>query len=222
MGIYYAAVEAFDPEGQTQMEDDGIYGGEARFLVLEAEDLFEALTTLANSITVNGLRLTRILHAGAVEDFDDEMLPFEVDIDGMVEVAQESGEICVSDAHVFEPDEAEGPASGVFAVCIDAFDADWADEDEDGYAGHYQLVVIKAATADDALQMLVDGFSQEGILILSLEGLVDAAAFPFDSYEFEFEDDDAVAEVKESGGMILSNAYAYPPEAEAEVRRLDS
>lgn len=88
MGTYYAAVEAFDPEGQALMEDDGIYGGEARFFVLEADDLFEALSTLSNSITVNGLRLTRILHAGAVEDFDDEMLPFEVDIDEMVEVAQ--------------------------------------------------------------------------------------------------------------------------------------
>ena len=222
MGTYYAAVEAFDPEGQALMEDDGIYGGEARFFVLEAEDLFEALSTLSNSITVNGLRLTRILHAGSVEDFDDEMLPFEVEIDEMVEVALDSGEICVSDAHVFEPDEAEGAATGVFAVCVDAFDPDWAEEDEDGYAGHYQLVVIKAATADEALQTLVEEFSGEGILILALEGLVDTAAFPFDSYEFEFEDEDPVGEVKATGGMILSNAYAYAPEAEEEVRKLDS
>lgn len=82
--------------------------------------------------------------------------------------------------------------------------------------------MIKAATATEALQTLVEEFSNEGILILALEGLVDAAAFPFDSYEFEFEDDDPVGEVKSTGGMILSNAYAYAPEAEKDVRKLDS
>lgn len=223
MGTYYAAVEAFDPEGQALAEDDSIYGGEARFFVLEAEDLIVALATLADSIAENGLQLTRVLHAGAVEDFDDEMLPFEVEIDGMVDAAVQSGEICVSEAHVFEPDESEGDATGVFACCIDAFDPQWADEDEGDYAGHYQLAVIKAATAADALHLLLADFAAEDVQILSLEGLVDAAAFPFDGYEFEFEEDDAIAEVQDQGGMILSNAYAYPPEAaEEDVRRLDS
>lgn len=221
MGTYYAAVEVFDPEGQAQLPEDTAYGGEARFFVLTAEDLSEALVTLANSITVNGLRLDRILHAGSVEDFDDELLPFEIDIDGMVETATASDEICVSEAHHFEPDETEGKGTGVYAVCIDAFDMEWADEDEGDYAGHYQLAVIKANSAGEALQTLVEAFESEGILLLALEGLVDAAAFPFDAYEFEFEDEDFISEVQDQGGMILSNAYAYAPEAE-EARRLDS
>ena len=222
MGTYYAAVEAFDPEGQSLMEDDGIYGGEARFFVLTADDLIEALAALADSIATNGLRLDRVLHAGAVEDFDDEMLAFEIDLDGMVDAALESSEICVSEAQVFEPDETEGQSTGVFACCIDAFDPEWADEDEEDYAGHYQLAVIKAPTATEALQLLISEFAAEGIMILSLEGLVDAAAFPFDGYEFQFEEDDVLAEIDDIGGMILSNAYAYPPEPVETVRRLDS
>ncbi|MDZ4391545.1 hypothetical protein [Cypionkella sp.] len=219
MGTFYAAVEVFDPEGPVNMPDGAEYGGEARFFVLTAEDLSEALATLANSISVNGLRLDRVLHAGAVEAFDDEILPFEIDIDGMAETAQGSGEICVSEPHPFEPDESDGVASGCYAVCIDAFDMEWADEDEGEYGGHYQLAVIKAETAAEALQQLVEDFEAEGIMIISLEGLVDAKAFPFDAYEFQFEEDDAVSEVLEQGGMIVSNAYAYPPEA---PRKLDS
>lgn len=221
MGTFYAAVEAYDPEGPVNMPDGSAYGGEARFFVLTAEDLPEALATLANSIIANGLRLDRVLHAGNVESFDDEILPFEVDIDGMAETAESSGEICVSEAHMFEPDETDGPGSGVYAVCLDAFDMEWADEDEGDYAGHYQLAVIKAASAGEALQTLIEDFDAEGIMLLSLEGLVDAKAFPFDAYEFEFEEDDAISDVLDQGGMILSNAYAYPPETE-EVRRLDS
>lgn len=219
MATFYIAVEAHDPEGQANMPDGATYGGEARFFVLQAEDLADALMVLSNSIVVNGLRLDRILHAGNVESFDDEMLPFEIDIDEMVTAAQTSGEICVSEPHPFEPDETDGTGSGVFAVCIDACDPEWADEDEGTYAGHYQLAVIKAETATEALQMLVADFEAEGIILVSLEGLVDAEAFPFDGYDFEFEEEDAVGDVLEEGGMILSNAYAYGPQ---EPQRLDS
>ena len=55
MGTYYIAVEAHDPEGQANMPDGAIYGGEARFFVLMAEDLGDALTVLSNSMVVNGL-----------------------------------------------------------------------------------------------------------------------------------------------------------------------
>lgn len=213
MTIYYAAIEAFDPEGQANMPDGATYGGEARFLVLQGESLADALATAANSLAVNGLRLDRVLHAGSVQDFDDEMLPFEIDIDAMAEAAAQSGEICVSEAHPFEPDETDGKGSGAFACCIDAFDGEWADEDEGEYAGHYQLVVIKAASAVEALQELVETFDAEEIQLLSIEGLVDAEAFPFDGYEFTFDEEDPVGDVLEQGGIIVSNAYAYPPEA---------
>lgn len=219
MGTYYIAVEAHDPEGQTNMPDGAIYGGEARFFVLMAEDLGDALTVLSNSMVVNGLRLDRILHAGAVEAFEGDVLPFEVDIDEMVQAARTSGEICVSEAHPFEPDETDGTGSGVFACCLDVCDPEWADEDEGTYSGHYQLAVMKAETATEALQMLVNDFDAEGIILVAIEGLVDAEAFPFDGYEFEFEEEDAVGDVLEEGGMLLSNAYAYGPQ---EPQKLDS
>ncbi len=219
MAIFYIAVEAHDPEGQNAMPEGEIYGGEARLFVLQAQDLADALAVLSNSMVVNGLRLDRILHAGNVEAFDDEMLPFEVDIDEMVAAAESSGEICVSEAHPFEPDETDGTGSGVFACCIDACDPEWADEDEGTYAGHYQLAVIKAETATEALQMLVGDFEAEGIILVALEGLVNAEAFPFDGYDFEFEEEDAVGDVLEEGGMLLSNAYAYGPQ---EPQKLDS
>ena len=222
MGIFYAAVEAFDPNGKADMDDEMEYGGEARFFVLEADNLSEALAVLSNSVQANGLRLDRVLFAGDAEDFDPEVVPFEVDMDEMVAAAKESGEICVSEAHAFEPDETDGTLSGVYACCIDAFDPEWADEDEDEYAGHYQLAVIKAETAAEALQMLVEQLAAEDISLLSIEGLVDAAAFPFDAYEFTFEEEDPVSEALDAGGLILSNAYAYPPEAAEEPRRLDS
>lgn len=220
MGTYYAAVEAFDPQAEAPEGLD--YGGEARFFVLTADELGEALATLSNSIAVNGLRLDRVLHAGAVEDFDAELLPFEIEIDEMVETAEASGEICVSEAHPFEPDETDGEPSGVYAMCIDAFDPDWADEDEGEYAGHYQLAVVKADNATEALQMIVSAFDDEGIQLKAIEGLVDQRAFPFDAYEFEFEEEDAVSEVGETGGIILSNAYAYSPEQAEQPRKLDS
>lgn len=219
MGTYYIAVEAHDPEGQNAMPEGALYGGEARFFVLMADDLGDALMVLSNSIVINGLRLDRILHAGDVEAFDDEILPFEVDIDEMVEAAQSSGEICVSEPHPFEPDATDGTGSGVFACCIDACDPEWADEDEGAYLGHYQLAVMKAQTATEALQMLVAEFEAEGIILIAIEGLVDAEAFPFDGYEFEFEEEDAVGDVLDDGGMILSNAYAYGPQ---EPQKLDS
>ena len=222
MGLFYAAIEAFDPQGQVEMQDEMDYGGEARFFVLEADTLSEALAVLSNSMQTNSLRLDRVLFAGDVEDFDDEVVPFEVDLDSMVAAAKESGEICVTEAHAFEPDETDGTLSGVYACCIDAFDPEWADEDEEDYAGHYQLVVIKAESAAEALQMLVEELAAEDISLLSIEGLVDAAAFPFDAYEFTFEEEDPVSEVLDVGGMILSNAYAYPPETAEEPRRLDS
>jgi hypothetical protein len=222
MGTYYAAVEAFDPNGAAEMQDEMDYGGEARFFVLEADNLSQALAVLSNSVQANGLRLDRVLFAGDAEDFDEDVVPFEVDMDEMVAAAKESGEICVSEAHAFEPDETDGTLSGVYACCIDAFDPEWADEDEDEYAGHYQLVVIKAESASEALQMLVEELAAEDISLLSVEGLVDAAAFPFDAYEFTFEEEDPVSEALDAGGMILSNAYAYPPEEAEEPRRLDS
>lgn len=219
MAIFYAAVEAHDPEGQNAMPEGDIYGGEARFFVLQASDLAEALMVLSNSMVLNGLRLDRVLHAGNVESFDDEILPFEVDIDQMAAAAAAGSEIVVSEAHPFEPDETDGQGSGVYAVCIDACDPEWADEDEGTYSGHYQLAVIKADSAAAALQMLVEDFEAEGIILISLEGLVDSNAFPFDGYEFEFEEDDAISEVLDEGGMILSNAYAYGPQ---EPQKLDS
>lgn len=222
LATYFIAVEAFDPQGQSLMPEGAVYGGEARMFVLTAEGLTEALTTLANSMVVNGLDLRRILHAGAVEAFDEEMLPFEVDLDGMVEAANASGEICVSEAQPFEPDQTDGTGSGAYACCIDAFDMEWADEDEGTYAGHYQLAVIRADSAAEALQIMVEDFDAEGIMIVGIEGLVDAEAFPFDGYEFEFEEEDAIGDVLEEGGMILSNAYAYGPQEEEEARRLDS
>lgn len=221
MPTYYAAVEAFDPEGQSD-EDDLDYGGEARFFVLQADSLSEALVTLAGSVQANGLRLDRVLHAGDTEHFDPEVVPFEVDLAGMIAAASETGEICVSEAHVFEPDTTDPAASGVYACCINGFDMEWADEDEGDYAGHYQLVVIKAETATQALNMLVQDFDAEDIALFSLEGLVEAAAFPFDGYDFEFEEEDPVADVLEQGGIIVSNAYAYPTESVEQVRRLDS
>jgi hypothetical protein len=219
MPCYYAAVEVYDPEGPALAEDGMSYGGEARFFVLQAGDLSEALAALNGSILEHNLRLMRILHAGGVEQFDDEMLPFEVEIDSMVETAESTGEICVSDAHVFEHDETDGTESGVYAVCIDAMDPEWADEDEGEYAGHYQLAVIAAPSAGDALAQLLGDFAAEGISLLGLEGFVDAAAFPFDAYEFEFEEEDPVSEVQDVGGVILSGAYSYGPEA---PRKLDS
>ena len=53
-----------------------------------------------------------------------------VDLDGMAETAAQSGDICVSEAFVFEPDAAEPAPGGVYACCVDAFDPDLAEEDE--------------------------------------------------------------------------------------------
>ena len=214
MGTYYAAIEAFDTEAQAAMPDGEIYGGEARFFVLQAENLSDALAVLSNSVQANGLRLDRVLFAGNAEDFDADVVPFEVDIEGMTATALETGEICVTEAHVFEPDETDPTLSGVYACCIDAFDPDWADEDEGDYAGHYQLAVIKAGSASEALQIMVEELVGEGIELLSVEGFVDAAAFPFDAYEFTFEEEDPIAEIQDDGGMILSNAYAYTDQPE--------
>ena len=189
--------------------------------MLQAESLSEALAVLSNSVQSNGLRLDRVLFAGNADDFDADVVPFEVDIEGMTATALETGEICVTEAHVFEPDETDPTLSGVYACCIDAFDPDWADEDEGDYAGHYQLAVIKADNASDALQLLVETLGEEGIDLLSVEGFVDAAAFPFDAYEFTFEEEDPIAELQDDGGMILSNAYAYTDQPEP-PRKLDS
>lgn len=221
MGTYYAAIEAFDVEAQAAMPEGEIYGGEARFFVLQAESLSEAMAVLSNSVQANGLRLDRVLFAGNADDFDADVVPFEVDIEGMTATALETGEICVTEAHVFEPDDTDPALSGVYACCIDAFDPDWADEDEGDYAGHYQLAVVKADTATEALQLLVETLAEEGIDLLSVEGFVDAAAFPFDAYEFTFEEEDPIAEVQDDGGMILSNAYAYTDQPEP-PRKLDS
>lgn len=219
MPNYYAAVEVFDPQGPNQAEEGEEYGGEARFFVLSCDDLGEALDTLNTSITGHNLVLTRILHAGLAEDFDDEMLPFEIDIDTMVQTAQEGGEICVSEPYVFEPDPSEGAPSGVYAVCLDVFDPDWAEEDEEEYAGQYQLAVIAAPSASAALAMLLSDCAGHGLTLQAMEGLVDSKAFPFDAYEFEFDEEDPSLEVKSEGGILWSNAYSYPPEA---PRKLDS
>jgi hypothetical protein len=219
MPNYYAAVEVYDPQGPNQAEEGEVYGGEARFFVLHCEDLAEALDTLNTSIAGHNLALMRILHAGLAEDFDDEMLPFEIDIDAMVQTAEEGGEICVSEPHVFEPDPSDGAPSGVYAVCLDVFDPVWADEDEEEYAGQYQLAVIAAPSAAEALAMLLSDCASHGLNIQALEGLVDSNAFPFDAYEFEFDEEDPSLEVKSEGGIIWSNAYSYPPEA---PRKLDS
>ena len=219
MPCFFVAIEAYDPEGPNLAEEGIAYGGEARFFVLQAGDLGEALAALNGSIIEHDLRLMRILHAGAVADFEEDMLPFEVEIDQMVETAEATGEICVSDPHIFEPDETDGVETGVYAVCIDAMDPEWADEDEGEYAGHYQLAVISASSAAEALALLIGAFQQADIMLQGLEGLVDAAAFPFDAYEFEFDEEDPVGEAQDEGGLILSNAYAYQPEP---PRKLDS
>ncbi len=219
MPAYFATVEVFDPEGPNQADATEVYGGETRLFVLSAGDLAEALTVLNGSIAGHDLTLMRVLHAGAAEQFDDDMLPFEVDIDEMVETAEAGGEICVSEPHNFEPDPADPAPSGVFAACLDLFDADWADEEEGEYAGHYQLAVIAAPTAAEALAMLLSDCAAHDLIVQGIEGMVDAAAFPFDAYDFEFDEEDPVGEVLDEGGMIWSNAYSYPPEA---PRKLDS
>ena len=104
MPCYFAAVEVFDPDGPVQADEGLVYGGETRFFVLTADDLGDALNTLNASIASHGLALMRVLHAGLADDFDDEMLPYEVDIDMMVQTAEDRGEICVSEPHIFEPD----------------------------------------------------------------------------------------------------------------------
>jgi hypothetical protein len=219
MPCYFAAVEVFDPDGPAQAEEDLVYGGETRMFVLTANDLAGALDVLNSSIINHGLALMRVLHAGLAEDFDDEMLPFEVDIDAMVQTAEERGEICVSEAHAFEPDPTDDAQMGGYAVCLDLCDPDWADEDEGEYAGHYQLAVIAAPSAAEALAMLLADCAAQDLLLQGIEGLVDANAFPFDAYEFEFDEEDPLGEVQDSGGIIWSNAYAYPP---APPRKLDS
>jgi hypothetical protein len=219
MPCYFAAVEVFDPDGPIQAEEELAYGGETRFFVLTADDLGGALNTLNASIASHGLALMRVLHAGLADDFDDEMLPYEVDIDAMVQTAEERGEICVSEAHIFEPDPTDDTDMGVYAACLDLCDPDWADEDEGEYAGHYQLAVIAAPSAAEALAMLLSGCSAQDLVVQGMEGLVDANAFPFDAYEFEFDEEDPVGEVQDTGGIIWSNAYAYPP---APPRKLDS
>ena len=50
MATYYAAVEAFDPAGQDLLPEDAAYGGEARFFVLQAEDLAQTLLVLADGV----------------------------------------------------------------------------------------------------------------------------------------------------------------------------
>lgn len=219
MPCYFAAVEAFDPDGPNLAEEGEVYGGETRLFVLDCTDLSEALETLNGSIASHGLALMRVLHAGPAEAFDDDMLPFEVDIDAMVQTASEGGEICVSEPHPFAPDPSDGAPTGVYAVCADLFDPEWADEDEGNYAGHYQLAVIAASDAAQALAMLLSDCGAHDLILQSLEGLVEANAFPFDAYDFEFDEEDPTSEVLDEGGMIWSNAYAYPPEA---PRKLDS
>jgi hypothetical protein len=221
MAIFYAAVEAFDPQNELRMTS-GNYTSELRLFVLTADDLADALSTLASSIQANGWRLDRVLQAGHVDSFDEDSLPFEVDMEGMVAAALQSGEICLSEAHMMEDEEADVAPATAYATCVEAFDMTWADEAEGEYAGHYQLVVIKADSASEALQILIEDFEAEEIVLLSIDSLVAAEAFPFDAYEFEFEEEDPIAEVLEQGGMIVSNAYAYPPEEAEEPRRLDS
>ena len=67
--------------------------------------------------------------------------------------------------------------------------------------------------------MLLSDCAAQDLVVQGIEGLVDANAFPFDAYEFEFDEEDPVGEVQDTGGMIWSNAYAYPP---APPRKLDS
>lgn len=208
MATYYAAVEAFDPAGQDLLPEDAEYGGEARFFVVQAEDLAQTLVVLADTIAANGLQLTRVIHAADTDRFEEDLLPYDIDLAGMIVAASESGEVCVSEAQIFEPAE-EPAASGVYACCIDAFDPEWADEDEGRYAGHYQLAVIRADSATEALVELVGTLEADEVHLLLLEGLTDAASFPFNAYDFAFEDENPVAEVLETGGVILSNAYAY-------------
>lgn len=219
MPCFYAAVEVHDPDGPANADDGEIYGGETRLFVLDSSDLADALDTLNASIAGHGLALMRVLHAGLAENFDDDMLPFDVDIDAMVNTASEGGEICVSEPHSFSPDETDGAPSGVYAVCADLFDPEWADEEEGNYAGHYQLAVIAAASGAQALAMLLSDCAAHDLIVQGLEGLVEANAFPFDAYDFEFDEEDPTSEVLDEGGMIWSNAYAYPPEP---PRKLDS
>lgn len=208
MATYYAAVEAFDPAGQDLLPEDAEYGGEARFFVVQAEDLAQTLIVLADTIAANGLQLTRVIHAAETDRFEEDLLPYEVDLEGMIVAASESGEVCVSEAQIFEPAEDPAP-SGAYACCIDAFDPEWADEDEGSYAGHYQLVVIRADSATEALLALTGALDEDEVHLLLLEGLADAASFPFDAYDFAFEEENPVSQVLEAGGVILSNAYAY-------------
>lgn len=219
MPCYFAAVELFDPDGPRQADDGDVYGGETRLFVLDCSDLAEALDTLNASIASHGLSLMRLLHAGAADNFDDDMLPFDVDIDTMVQTASAGGEICVSQPHHFSPDETDGVPNGVFAVCADLFDPEWADEDEGNYAGHYQLAVIAAPSAAQALAMLLSDCGAHDLIVQALEGLVAENAFPFDAYDFEFDEEDPVSEAQDDGGMVWSNAYAYPKDA---PRKLDS
>lgn len=219
MPCYFAAVELFDPEGPNQADDGEVYGGETRLFVLDCGDLAEALDTLNASIASHGLILMRLLHAGLAQQFDDDMLPFDVDIDMMVQTASAGGEICVSQPHHFSPDETDGVPNGVFAVCADLFDPEWAEDEEGTYAGHYQLAVIAAPNAAQALAMLLSDCAAHDLMLQALEGLVAENAFPFDAYDFEFDEEDPVSDVAEEGGMIWSNAYSYPPEP---PRKLDS
>ena len=208
MATYYAAVEAFDPAGQDVLPEDAEYGGEARVFVVQAGDLGPKPGVLADTIAANGLQLNRVIHAAETDRFEEDLLPYDIDLAGMIVAASESGEVCVSEAQIFEPAE-EPAASGVYACCIDAFDPEWADEDEGSYAGHYQLVVIRADSATEALLALVGALEEDEVHLLLLEGLSDAASFPFDAYDFAFEEENPVSEVLEAGGVILSNAYAY-------------
>ncbi|MDZ7905375.1 MAG: hypothetical protein U5N55_06115 [Cypionkella sp.] len=220
MPCYFAAVEVHDPDGPANADDGEVYGGEMRLFVLDSADLSDALDALNASIATHGLALMRVLHAGPAETYDDDMLPFDVDIDAMVQTASEGeGEICVSEPQNFSPDETDGAPSGVYAVCADLFDPEWADEEEGTYAGHYQLAVIAAPNAAQALAMLLSDCTAHELIVQGLEGLVEADAFPFDAYDFEFDEEDPIGEVLDEGGMIWSNAYAYPPEA---PRKLDS
>ena len=113
---------------------------------------------------------------------------------------------------VAEVSHVSGQIIGADKHAIDAFDPEWADEDEGNYSGHYQLAVIRAETATEALAELVGALEEGEVHLLMLEGLTDAAAFPFDGYDFAFDEEDPVGDVLESGGIILSNAYAYGPE----------
>ena len=56
MATYYAAVEAFDPAGQDLLPEDAEYGGEARFFVVQAEDLAQTLVVLADTLEAHRAR----------------------------------------------------------------------------------------------------------------------------------------------------------------------